>query len=101
MKFSTFSPIMASLSGVSLIAVSSIRGISARLVASSDIRENIKKSTSFTKVKGDECVKFETDITNKEVFGNVDVGILGCGKDLICYDDESSSTGSRCVDSKE
>ena len=84
-----------------LASILNVREVSARVVGSSDIRENIKKSTSFTKVKGEECVKFEADITDEEVVGNVDVGILGCGKDLICLDDKSSSTGSRCVDSKE
>ena len=44
---STFAPSLASLSGISLVAVSSIHGVSARLVASSDIRDSIKKSTSF------------------------------------------------------
>ena len=44
---STFAPSLASLSGISLVAVSSIHGVSARLVSSSDIHESIKKSTSF------------------------------------------------------
>eukprot|EP00956_Cyclotella_meneghiniana_P012647 scaffold17996_cov55-Cyclotella_meneghiniana.AAC.2 len=49
---STFAPSVASLSGISLVAFSSIHGVSARLVASSDIRESIKKSiSSFTKVE--------------------------------------------------
>ena len=87
-------------SGVPLVAFSSIVGdASARLVASSDIRENIKESKSFAKSKGEECIKFETDISNKkEDTENVDVGVLGCGEALICLEDNSSSTGARCVD---
>ena len=101
MSFNTAFKLSTAFSGVTLIAFSSIHGATARLAASSDIIRE-KSTVSFTKVKGDECVKFETDITsNKEVIENVDVGILACGGDLICLEDESSSTGARCVDSKE
>ena len=105
MSFNTAFKLSTAFSGVTLVAFSSIHGATARLAASSDIirEKSIKKSStiSFTKVKGDECVKFDTDINNKEVIENVDVGILACGGDLICLEDESSSTGARCVDSKE
>eukprot|EP00956_Cyclotella_meneghiniana_P017735 scaffold29168_cov52-Cyclotella_meneghiniana.AAC.1 len=107
MSFNTAFKLSTAFSGVTLVAFSSIHGATARLAASSDIirEKSIKKSStiSFTKVKGDECVKFDTDISsNKEVIENyVDVGILACGGDLICLEDESSSTGARCVDSKE
>ena len=37
----------------------------------------------------------------KEDYENVDVGVLGCGEALICLEDDSSSTGGRCVDSVE
>ena len=87
-------------SGVPLVAFSSIVGdASARLVASSDIRENIKESKSFAKSKGEECIKLQTDVSNmKENTEHVDVGVLGCGEALICLEDDSSSTGARCVD---
>eukprot|EP00956_Cyclotella_meneghiniana_P041368 scaffold224438_cov33-Cyclotella_meneghiniana.AAC.1 len=108
MSFNTAFKLSTAFSGVTLVAFSSIHGATARLAASSDnLREkSIKTSStiSFTKVKGDECNKFETDITSNKgevIENNVDVGILACGGDLICLEDESSSTGARCVDSKE
>ena len=93
----------AALSGAGLVSFSSvISDASARLVSSSDIRENIKKSTSFTKVEGEECIKLQEDIvSNKKDIEYVDVGILGCGDALVCLEDASSSTGARCVDFKE
>jgi len=85
-----------------LASILNVREVSARVVGSSDIRENIKESKSFAKNKGDECIKLEADISgNKKDIENVDVGVLGCGEALICLEDESSSTGSRCVDSEE
>ena len=95
---SAFVPSMASLSGISLVAVSSIHGVSARLVASSDIHESIKKSTSFSKMKGDECVMLEDDTANKDGVEIAAIGNFGCGEDLTCLEDESSLTGGRCVD---
>eukprot|EP00956_Cyclotella_meneghiniana_P023701 scaffold46666_cov54-Cyclotella_meneghiniana.AAC.1 len=85
-----------------LASILNVGEVSARVVGSSDIRENIKESKSFAKNKGDECIKLEADISgNKKDIENVDVGVLGCGEALICLEDESSSTGSRCVDSEE
>ena len=104
MSFNTAFKLSTALSGVTLIAFSSIHGATARLAASWDIIREKSSTISFTKVKGDECNKFETDITSNKgevIENNVDVGILACGGDLICLEDESSSTGARCVDSKE
>ena len=82
-----------------LATLLNVREVSARIVGSSDIRENIKESKSFAKNKGEECVKVEADVSgNKKDIENVDAGVLGCGGDLICLEDESSSTGARCVD---
>ena len=48
------------LSGASLVFISSIHDASARLVASSDIRDQvIERSKISTKVKGGECIKLE------------------------------------------
>ena len=93
----------ASIYGAALIAVSNLHDVAARIVGSSDIRENIKESKSFAKRnKGEECVKLEADVfKTKEDIENVDVGVLGCGEALMCLEDASSSTGARCVDSVE
>ena len=91
----------AALSGASLILLSSIRDASARLVTSSDLREQVMESKSFAKVKGDECFMLEAGTPNKEDVANIDIGILGCGEALTCLEDESSSTGARCVEFEE
>ena len=91
----------AALSGASLLLLSSIRDASARLVTSSDLREQVMESKSFAKVNGDECFMFEADTPNKEAIAVVDIGILGCGEALTCLEDESSSTGARCVEFEE
>eukprot|EP00956_Cyclotella_meneghiniana_P034308 scaffold103287_cov53-Cyclotella_meneghiniana.AAC.2 len=96
----------ASLSVAFILAVSSIHDVSARLVASSDIREQAMESVlgvgTFAKVKGDECIKLDAaDISNEENIKTIDLGILGCGKALTCLEDESSSTGARCVEFEE
>lgn len=86
--------------GVGLTAVSNLHDVAARIVGSSDIRENIKESKSFAKMnKGEECIKLEADISKtKKDTENVDIGVLGCGVALICLEDASSSTGARCVE---
>lgn len=86
--------------GVGLTAVSNLHDVAARIVGSSDIRENIKESKSFAKMnKGEECIKLEADISKtKKDTENVDIGVLGCGDALICLEDASSSTGARCVE---
>eukprot|EP00956_Cyclotella_meneghiniana_P003463 scaffold4216_cov45-Cyclotella_meneghiniana.AAC.2 len=89
------------LSGASLLLLSSIRDASARLVTSSDLREQVMESKSFAKVKGDECFMLEAGTPNKEDVANIDIGILGCGEALTCLEDESSSTGARCVEFEE
>ena len=91
----------AALSGASLLLLSSIRDASARLVTSSDLREQVMESKSFAKVKGDECFMLEAGTPNKEDVANIDIGILGCGEALTCLEDESSSTGARCVEFEE
>ena len=92
-----------SLFGAALAAVSSIPEVSARIVGPADIHESIKQSKSFPKDKGEECIKLETNNSKnmKEDSENDDVRVLGCGEALICLEDESSSTGARCVDSVE
>ena len=93
------------LSGTALVLVTSFHNASARLVGSSDLREQVKameSSASSTLAKGEECTKFDADISsNKKSIDNVDVLILGCGEALTCLEDESSSTGARCVDFDE
>ena len=89
------------LHGATLVAVTSICDVSARLVATSDIRKQVFESESISKVKGDECIKLNADIVNREDVENIDLGILGCGEALTCFEDESSSTGARCVDFEE
>ena len=103
MRFDIAFKHFTALSGPFLVTFSSnINDASAHRVASSDIRENIQKSTGLTKVEGDECVKLKEDgISNKKDIEYVDVGILGCGDVLVCLEDDSSSTGARCVDFKE
>eukprot|EP00956_Cyclotella_meneghiniana_P009372 scaffold12966_cov24-Cyclotella_meneghiniana.AAC.1 len=91
----------AALSGASLLLLSSIRDASARLVTSSDLREQVMESKSFAKVRGDECFMLEAGTPNKESVANIDIGILGCGEALTCLEDESSSTGARCVEFEE
>lgn len=89
-----------SLFGAALAAVSSIPEVSARIVGPADIHKSIKESKSFPKDKGEECIKLETNNSKnmKEDTEHVDVGVLGCGEALICLEDDSSSTGARCVD---
>eukprot|EP00956_Cyclotella_meneghiniana_P016096 scaffold25203_cov36-Cyclotella_meneghiniana.AAC.2 len=94
----------ASLSVASIVVVSSIHDVSARLVASSDILEQPMESVgTFSKVMGDECIKEldVADISNEEDIKTIDLGILGCGEALTCLEDESSSTGARCVEFDE
>ena len=99
MRFNKSFQFYATAYGVALTAVSDIREVAARIVGPADIRENIKESKSFVKNKGEECIKLEADIPkNKTDTENVDIGVLGCGEALICLEDESSSTGARCVD---
>ena len=99
MRFIIPSSISAALFGASLVFVSSFRNASARLVASSDLREQVIKSKGLSKVKGDECFKLEADISNvRQALVTADVGILGCRESLTCLEDQSSSTGARCVD---
>eukprot|EP00956_Cyclotella_meneghiniana_P005492 scaffold7021_cov45-Cyclotella_meneghiniana.AAC.1 len=98
MRFIIPSTISAALFGASLVFVSSFRNASARLVASSDLREQVVQSKGLSKVKGDECFKPEADISNvQQALVTADIGILGCGESLTCLEDESSSTGARCV----
>ena len=87
--------------GTTLVAFTNIRNVSARLVASSDVRKQVLESETIAKVKGDECIKLDAGIVNREDVENIDVGILGCGEALICLEDETSSTGARCVDFEE
>lgn len=69
----------------------------ARLpVASSNIREKTKDGTSFTKVEGEECVKLQNKISNERDIGNT--YNHDCEGTLVCLEEESSSTGARCVD---
>ena len=89
------------LLGATLVAFTSIHDVSARLVASSDIRKQVLESDTIIKVKGDECIKLDAGIVNREDVENVDVQILGCGEPLACLEDETSSTGARCVDFEE
>ena len=89
------------LSGAALVAFASIHDVSARLVVSSDIRKQVLESKTVTKVKGDECIKLDAGIVNKEDVESIDLGILGCGEALICSEDETSSSGARCVDFEE
>ena len=100
MRFNNSFKLYATAYGVALTAVSDIREVAARIVGPADIRENIKESKSFAKMnKGEECIKLEADISkNEKDTKNVDIGVLGCGEALICLEDESSSTGARCVD---
>ena len=78
-------------------AILSIRGVSARLlVASSNIREKTNDGTGFIKVEGEECVKLQNEISNERFIGNT--YNYGCEGTLVCLEDESSSTGARCVD---
>ena len=87
------------LIGATLVAFTSIRDVSGRLVASSDIRKQaVRESDTITEVKGDECTKLDAGIVNGEDDEDIDVGILGCGEALTCLEDESSTTGARCVD---
>ena len=97
----TKSSAAAALSGASLVFISSIHDASARLVASSDIRDQVTESKISTKVKGDECIKLEAHPSIERGVENIDVGILGCGPALTCHDDRTSSTGARCVDFEE
>lgn len=92
------------LHGATLVAVTSICDVSARLVATSDIRKQVFESESISKVNGDngdECIKLNADVVNREDVENIDLGILGCGEALTCFEDDSSSTGARCVDFEE
>ena len=101
MLLNTSFKIYAALYVGTLATVLNVREVSARIADSSDIRKNIKESKTFAKNKGEECIKLEADISGnkkKKDIENVDVGVLGCGKALICLEDESSSTGARCVD---
>ena len=100
MRFNNSFKLYATAYGVALTAVSDIREVAARIVGPADIRENIKESKSFAKMnKGEECIKIESDISkNEKGTVNVDIGVLGCGEALICLEDETSSTGARCVD---
>ena len=99
MRFNNSFKFYVSMYGVALTAVSNIRDVAARIVGPADIRENIKESKSLVKNKGEECIKLESDISkNEKDIENVDIGVLGCGEALICLEDESSSTGARCVD---
>lgn len=59
------------------------------------------ESKSFAKVKGDKCFMFEADTPNKEAIAVVNIRILGCEEALTCLEDESSSTGARCVEFEE
>lgn len=85
--------------------VSSFHDTSARIVGFSDLREQVKameSSASSTLAKGEECTKFDADVSSdKKSIDNVDVLILCCGEALTCLEDESSSTGARCVDFDE
>ena len=88
----------ASIYGIALAAVSNLHDVAARIVGPADIHENIMESKSFTKVnEGKECIKLEAGISKKEK-STENVGAVGCGEDLICLEDASSSTGARCVD---
>ena len=88
----------ASIYGIALAAVSNLHDVAARIVGPSDIRENIKESKSFAKMnEGEECIKLEANISKNEK-NTENVGAVGCGEDLICLEDASSSTGARCVD---
>ena len=89
------------LLGATLVAFTSIHDVSARLVASTDIRKQVLESDTIIKVKGDECIKLDAGIVDREDGENIDVQILGCGEALACLEDESSSTGARCVDFEE
>ena len=91
----------AVLLGATLVTFTSIGDVSARLVASGDIRKQVLESDTITKVKGDECIKLDAGIVNREDVEDIDVQILGCGEALACLEDESSSTGARCVDFEE
>ena len=86
-----------------LVAFTSIRDVSARLVASSDIHKQVLESETMTimKVKSDECIKLDEGIVNREDAENIVVRIVGCGEGLTCLEDESSTTGARCVDFEE
>ena len=102
MLLNTSFKLYAALYVGTLATVLNVREVSARIADSSDIRKNIKESKTFAKNKGEECIKLEADISGgnkkKKDIENVDVGVLGCGEALICLEDESSSTGARCVD---
>ena len=89
------------LLGATLVTFTSIPDVSARLVASSDIRKQVLESDTIIKVKGDECIKLDAGIVNREDGENIDVQILGCGEAMTCLEDETSSTGARCVDFQE
>ena len=91
----------AVLLGATLVTFTSIGDVSARLVASGDIRKQVLESDTITKVKGDECIKLDAGIVNTDDVENIDVSIVGCGEALACLKDESSSTGARCVDFDE
>ena len=94
----------ASISVASIVAVSSIHDVSARVVASSDIREQAMESVGTSaKVKGDECIKLDAaDISNEEDIKTIDLGILDCcGEALTCLEDENSSTGAKSVEFDE
>ena len=80
-----------------LVAFTSIRDVSSRLVASLDICKQVQDSETTTKVTGDKCIKLDAGKVNREDVENIDIGILGCGEVLTCLEDESSSTGARCV----
>ena len=101
MKINVPTKSSAALSGASLVFISSILDASARLVASSDIRDQVTESKISTKVKGDECIKLEAHPSVEGGIENIDVGILGCGQTLTCRKDKSSSSGARCVDFEE
>ena len=101
MRFNIPNNVSAVLLGTTLVAFTSIRNASARLVASSDVRKQVLESETIAKVKGDECIKLDAGIVNREDVENIDVGILGCGEALICLEDETSWTGARCVDFEE
>ena len=96
MRFNDSFKLYATVYGVALATVSEV---AARIIGPADIRENIKVNKSIVKNKGEECIKLEADIPkNEKGTENVDIGVLGCAEALICLEDDSSSTGARCVD---
>ena len=52
--------------GATLVAFTSIRDVSARLVASLDICKQVQDSETTTKVTGDKCIKLDAGKVNRE-----------------------------------